>query len=231
MSGTRAISTTSVRELSSSFTSCKARHRRKFTPFWQKLVLVGLRTYQHPCTELVQRFIFYVTFVTTWLVIGIQTTTCSYPYNQTSCHIQCVWLKWAEGVSLRVIAFLRKLRANLVPNLIKVFVLCSTQWANNYVTSPNTSTCTSPTAGKEIHHLTYNGSNFNNITASFQQQHRSSYSTSSEFLSESSPDDSLGDFEGTKFLTYMTGYCASPRHAVGRLQVHAKCAAETIPWE
>jgi len=42
----------------------------------------------------------------------------------------------------------------------------------------------------------YNGGNFNNnITASFQQQHRSSYSTSSEFLSESSPDDSLGDFE------------------------------------
>ena len=36
MSGTRAISTTSRRELSSSFLSCKARHRRKFTPFWQK---------------------------------------------------------------------------------------------------------------------------------------------------------------------------------------------------
>jgi len=99
---------------------------------------------------------------------------------------------------------------------MKVFVFCSTQWANNYVTSPNTSTSTSPTAGKEIHHLTYNGSNFNNnITASFQQQHRSGYSTSSEFLSESSPDDSLGDFEGTKFLTYMTGYCVSPQHAVG----------------
>ena len=38
MSGTRAISTTSRRELSSSFFFflCKARHRRKFTPFWQK---------------------------------------------------------------------------------------------------------------------------------------------------------------------------------------------------
>jgi len=33
MSGTRAISTTSRRELSSSFFSCKARRRRKFTPF------------------------------------------------------------------------------------------------------------------------------------------------------------------------------------------------------
>jgi len=35
------------------FSPCKARRRRKFTPFWQKhyLVsfLVGLRTYQHPC--------------------------------------------------------------------------------------------------------------------------------------------------------------------------------------
>ena len=36
MSGTRAISTTSRRELSSSFFSCKARRRRKFTPCWQK---------------------------------------------------------------------------------------------------------------------------------------------------------------------------------------------------
>jgi len=36
MSGTRAISTTSRRELSSRFFSCKARRRRKFTPFWQK---------------------------------------------------------------------------------------------------------------------------------------------------------------------------------------------------
>ena len=57
MSGTRAISTTSRRELSSHFfSSCKARHRRKFTPFWQKhwLVsfLVGLRTYQHPCIKM-----------------------------------------------------------------------------------------------------------------------------------------------------------------------------------
>jgi len=106
MSGTRAISTTSRRELSSNYVSflqgkapkeihdiltetlarffpgrakdlsaplyyiihfnnietravikfffCKARRRRKFTTFWQKhqLVsfLVGLRTYQHPCT-------------------------------------------------------------------------------------------------------------------------------------------------------------------------------------
>ena len=33
---TRAISTTWRRELSSSFISCKARRRRKFTPFWQK---------------------------------------------------------------------------------------------------------------------------------------------------------------------------------------------------
>ncbi|KAJ9585016.1 hypothetical protein L9F63_020643, partial [Diploptera punctata] len=72
---------------------------------------------------------------------------------------------------------------------------CSTQWPNNYVTSQTTATCTTPTSGKE--NLTNIGSNFNNnITASFQQQqHRSSYSTSSEFLSESSPDDSLGDFE------------------------------------
>ena len=70
----------------------------------------------------------------------------------------------------------------------------STQWANNYVSSPNTTTYTTPTSGKE--NLTNIGSNFNNnITASYQQ-HRSSYSTSSEFLSESSPDDSLGDFEG-----------------------------------
>jgi hypothetical protein len=99
---------------------------------------------------------------------------------------------------------------------MKVFLLCSTQWASNYVTSPNTSTCTSPTPGKEIRHVTYNGSNFNNnVTASFQQQHRSSYSTSSEFLSESSPDDSLGDFEGTKFLTYVTGYFVSPQCRVG----------------
>ena len=36
MSGTRAISTTSRRELSSSFFSCNARRRRKFTPFGQK---------------------------------------------------------------------------------------------------------------------------------------------------------------------------------------------------
>jgi len=53
MSGTRAISTKSRSELSSRFFSCKARRRRKFTPFWEKhyLVsfLVGLRTYQHPC--------------------------------------------------------------------------------------------------------------------------------------------------------------------------------------
>ncbi|PNF23419.1 hypothetical protein B7P43_G10599, partial [Cryptotermes secundus] len=72
---------------------------------------------------------------------------------------------------------------------------CSTQWANNYVTSRKATTCTSPTIGKDLHQLTNNGSNFNNnITTSFQQ-HRSSYSSSSEFLSESSPDDSLGDFE------------------------------------
>jgi len=54
MSGTRAISTTSRRELSSSiFFFCKTMRRRKFMPFWQKhyLVsfLVGLRTYQLPC--------------------------------------------------------------------------------------------------------------------------------------------------------------------------------------
>jgi len=36
MSGTRAISTTSKHELSSSFASCVARCWRKFTPFWQK---------------------------------------------------------------------------------------------------------------------------------------------------------------------------------------------------
>jgi len=36
MSGTRAISTKSRRELSSSFFSCKARRRRKFTAFWKK---------------------------------------------------------------------------------------------------------------------------------------------------------------------------------------------------
>jgi hypothetical protein len=79
---------------------------------------------------------------------------------------------------------------------MKIFVLCSTQWAKSYVTSPDTTSCTAP--GKELHqHLTNSGSNFNNnITASFQQQ-RSNYNTSSEFLSESSPDDSLGDCEGT----------------------------------
>jgi len=53
VSRTRVISTTSRRELPSSLYSCKARRRRKFTPFWQKhyLVsfLVGLRTYQHTC--------------------------------------------------------------------------------------------------------------------------------------------------------------------------------------
>jgi hypothetical protein len=137
-----------------------------------------------------------------YLFVSVQPDELPYSVGMT---------KWDEGVSLLVTAFLRKFLANLVPNLMKVFVLCSTQWANNYVTSPNTSTCTSPTAGKEIHLLTYSGSNFNNnITASFQQQHLSSYSTSSEFLSESSPDDSLGDFEGTKFLTYMTGYRVSP---------------------
>ena len=53
MSVPRAIWTPSRRELSSRFfSSCKARRRRKFTPFWQKhkLVsfLVGLRIYQHP---------------------------------------------------------------------------------------------------------------------------------------------------------------------------------------
>ena len=43
------------RELASSFFfhPCKARRRRKFTPFWQKHYLVSflveLRTYQHPC--------------------------------------------------------------------------------------------------------------------------------------------------------------------------------------
>jgi len=37
MSGTRAVSTKSRCELSSSFFSCKARRRRKFTPFWQTL--------------------------------------------------------------------------------------------------------------------------------------------------------------------------------------------------
>jgi len=41
------------------FFSCKARCRRKFTPFWQKhwLVsfLVGLRTYHHPCTLVLSR--------------------------------------------------------------------------------------------------------------------------------------------------------------------------------
>jgi len=35
--------------------SCKSRRRRKFTPFWQKHLLVsflvGLRTYQHPCVR------------------------------------------------------------------------------------------------------------------------------------------------------------------------------------
>ena len=41
MSGTRAISTKSRRELSSSFFSCKARRRRKFTQFWQKHYLVS----------------------------------------------------------------------------------------------------------------------------------------------------------------------------------------------
>nr|CAD7200285.1 unnamed protein product [Timema douglasi] len=69
-------------------------------------------------------------------------------------------------------------------------VIHSTQWANNYVTSPNTTR-------KEVHHLSNDGSNFNNnITASLQQHlHRSSFSASSDILSESSPDDSLGDFE------------------------------------
>ena len=33
---TRTISTTSRRELSSNFFPCKARRRRKFTPFWKK---------------------------------------------------------------------------------------------------------------------------------------------------------------------------------------------------
>jgi len=35
------------------FFSCKARHLKKFTPFWQKHYLISflveLRTYQHPC--------------------------------------------------------------------------------------------------------------------------------------------------------------------------------------
>ena len=51
--GTHAISTKSRRELSPSFFFCKARRRRKFSPFRQKYqlvsYLVGLRTYQHPC--------------------------------------------------------------------------------------------------------------------------------------------------------------------------------------
>ena len=53
MSRMRAISTTSRRELSSSFfPPCKARRRRKFAPFWQEQLvsfLVGLRTYD-PCS-------------------------------------------------------------------------------------------------------------------------------------------------------------------------------------
>jgi len=66
------------------FFSCKARRRRKFMPFWQKhqLVsfLVGLRTYQHPCTFPVHQtchlwlpsasshvWIWLATFLATWV--------------------------------------------------------------------------------------------------------------------------------------------------------------------
>jgi len=59
MSETLAISTTSRRELISSFFSCKATRRMKFPPFSQKRWLVsfpvGLRIYQHPCTTMVTR--------------------------------------------------------------------------------------------------------------------------------------------------------------------------------
>ena len=51
---TRDFNNIETRDVIKVFFSCKARRRRKFTPFWQKhqLVsfLVGLRTYQHPCT-------------------------------------------------------------------------------------------------------------------------------------------------------------------------------------
>ena len=70
MSGTRAISTTARRGMSSRIFSCKARHRRKFTPFSQQhyLVsfLVGLRTYQHPRQWLVCRGEF-LTLLPIWL--------------------------------------------------------------------------------------------------------------------------------------------------------------------
>jgi len=73
MSRTRGISTISRPVLPSMFfffPPCKAERRRKFTPFWQKhwLVsfLVGLRTYQHPCT------IPFVTF---------DADVCNFPLN------------------------------------------------------------------------------------------------------------------------------------------------------
>ena len=56
MSRTNVISTTSRRDMSSSPPPLprEARRRRKFTPFGRKQYLVsflvGLRTYQHPCT-------------------------------------------------------------------------------------------------------------------------------------------------------------------------------------
>jgi len=60
ISGTRAISTKSRRELSSSFFSSKAKRRRKFKPFWQKHLLVSflvrLRTYQHACIRITDYF-------------------------------------------------------------------------------------------------------------------------------------------------------------------------------
>ncbi|XP_067007147.2 schwannomin-interacting protein 1 homolog isoform X2 [Anabrus simplex] len=61
-------------------------------------------------------------------------------------------------------------------------VIHSSQWASNYVTT---------TTDTELH-ITNNTSNFNNnITESYQP----SLNASSEFLSPSSPDDSLGDYE------------------------------------
>ena len=103
MSGTRAISITSIRKLSSISFSCKAKRRRKFTPFWQKheLVsfLVGLRTYQHLC-NIARNYSYTPTYThnkihklskipTLLRVLAINRRNTKYQYTNFTCKCKC----------------------------------------------------------------------------------------------------------------------------------------------
>jgi len=113
MSGTRAISTTSRCELSSSCFSCKARRRRKFTPLWQKhwfvYFLVGLRTYQlnipedFPVYIYIHIYIYIYTHMHTYLHINIHTHTYTYTYTHTHtqnlCCVAYIYLRNWEHIS------------------------------------------------------------------------------------------------------------------------------------